>query len=79
MKRIVGLVLLIVGGCLCYAGWAKRESLAGKMDKLAASTVNSFNKNVSGDPERALPDYAWYFAGGGVLMVVGGALAARKG
>jgi hypothetical protein len=64
-KKIVGIVLIIVGGYLCYAGNQQRNSLAGG---IATASVKVANKI---DGAARVADHTWYFVGGGALIVIG--------
>ena len=65
MKKIVGIILIIVGVYVCYLGNARRNSVAGGIDSAATTVANK----VTGEGHVA--DATWYFVGGGVLIVVG--------
>jgi len=65
MKKVIGLILIIVGIYLCYLGNSRRSSVAGNVDTAAAKVADK----VSG--EGHVTDATWYFVGGGVLIVVG--------
>lgn len=65
MKKIIGLVLIIVGIYVCYLGNSRRNSVAGNLDTAAAKVANS----VAGEGHTT--DATWYFVGGGVLIVIG--------
>ena len=64
-KKIIGLILIIVGIYVCYLGNSRRNSMAGGIDTASATVANK----VSG--EGHVTDATWYFVGGGVLIVVG--------
>lgn len=72
MKRVVGLILLIIGVWLIHSGWTRRESLAGK----AEAKIAEIGRKLDG--ESRAPDYLWQLAGGGVLVLAGAVLLIAK-
>jgi uncharacterized membrane protein HdeD (DUF308 family) len=73
MKKVIGLVLIIVGIYLCYLGNTRRHSMAGGIDTASSKVANKV------DGEAHVPDSTWYFVGGGVLIVVGAFSLMRPG
>jgi len=72
MTKIIGIALLLVGGWLVYTGYSRAESLAGK----AESGIVDLKNEIDG--KARVPDHVWYYAGGAVLILVGGGLVLRK-
>jgi hypothetical protein len=73
MKKILGIVLILGGGWLVYTGYNRAESIAGKT---AAGLVDLKNEI---DGKARVADHVWYYAGGAVLIIAGGAMVMRKG
>jgi hypothetical protein len=72
MIRILGVVLVIVGAWLLYTGYSRGRSLAGKTRSNIAQLKNEI------DGKARVPDHVWYYVGGGLVVLVGGALVIRK-
>ena len=72
-SKLVGVVLIIVGGYLCYVGNEHRNSLAGGIASMSVKMANKV------DGEGRIPDYSWYFVGGGALIVIGALSWMRRG
>jgi hypothetical protein len=66
-KKIIAIVLILVGCYVCYLGNSRRHSVAGNLDTAGAKVANA----VSGEGHTT--DATWYFVGGGVLIVAGAA------
>ena len=64
-KKIIALVLIIVGGFVCYLGNSRQHSVAGNIDTAGAKVANA----VSGEGHTT--DATWYYVGGAVLIVAG--------
>jgi hypothetical protein len=64
-KKIIGLVLIIVGIYVCYLGNSRRHSMAGNIDSASATVANKV------DGEAHVTDATWYYVGGGALIVIG--------
>ncbi len=65
-KKIIGIILIIVGSYVCYLGNTRRHSVAGNLDTAGAKIADV----VSGEGHTT--DATWYYVGGGVLVVVAG-------
>lgn len=65
MKKLVGLILLIIGIYLCYVGHQRHDSVAGAIDSASTTVANK----VTGEPHTT--DATWYYVGGGVLILIG--------
>jgi len=72
MKKILGIVLILVGGWLVYTGYNRAESIAGKTEAGLVDLKNEI------DGKTRVADHVWFYIGGGVLIVVGGAIVLRK-
>ncbi|HUG09703.1 MAG TPA: DUF3185 family protein [Opitutaceae bacterium] len=73
MKKLLGIVLIVGGGWLVYTGYNRSESIAGKTEEGLADLKNEI------DGKARVADHVWYYAGGALLIVVGGAMVMRKG
>jgi uncharacterized membrane protein len=71
MNKILGIVLIIVGGFLLYSGLNRQDSLAGKADAAGTSIANSV------DGGTRTPTHTIYIVSGAALAVVGLMVAAR--
>ncbi len=65
MNKIIGLVLLLVGGVLIYQGVSRKDSVAGVAAEVGTDVANAI------DGKARIPEHYYYIAGGGVLAVVG--------
>jgi hypothetical protein len=72
MKKILSLILILLGGWLVYVGYNRGESLAGKTKSGIAELKNEI------DGKMRVPDHVWYYVGGGALIVAGAVVAARR-
>lgn len=72
MKKLIGLILVIVGGVLLFQGWSRQDSLAGDVAKVGAKVANKV------DGGARVPQHVIYMAGGAVLLVAGAGLLLRK-
>jgi hypothetical protein len=70
--KIVGIILILVGGYLCYVGNEHRNSLAGGLASASGKVANKF------DGEARVADHVWYFVGGGALILIGAASLTRR-
>ena len=66
MKRIIGIILLIVGIVLFVQGYQRKNSLAGEAAEAGTSIANSV------DGGTRTPKHVGYMIAGGVLVIVGG-------
>jgi hypothetical protein len=67
MKRLLGIILMIVGAYLFFMGVSRRNSFAGHVDTAAANVANS----VDASGGTSTPTHIFYLVGGGVLVVIG--------
>jgi hypothetical protein len=73
MKTIIGLVLIIGGIALFFQGLNRKDSLAGQ----AATTGTTIANSIDGGSRT--PKHVGYMIGGGVLVLVGIGVMARRG
>jgi uncharacterized protein (UPF0333 family) len=72
MNKIIGIILIIVGGFLIFKGVNRQDSLAGKADSAGSSIANSV------DGGNRTPTHTVWIIGGAVVAVAGLAIAARR-
>jgi len=72
MNKIIGVILIIVGGFLIFKGINRQDSLAGKADSAGTSIANSV------DGGTRTPTHTAWIVGGAVVAVAGLAIAARR-
>ena len=73
MKKIVGIILIVVGLYVCYLGNSRRHSVTGNIDTAAAKVADT----IEGGEHTT--DATWYFVGGGVLIIIGAGSLLRRG
>lgn len=73
MKTILGIVLIVAGIALFFQGWNRKDSLVGRASEAGTSIANSI------DGGARTPKHVGYMVGGGVLVLVGIAVMARRG
>ena len=73
MKTIVGLLLIIGGIYLFIQGWNRKESLVGQASEAGTQLANAV------DGGTRTPKHVGYMIGGGVLVLVGAGIMARRG
>ena len=73
MKTIIGIVLIIAGIVLFFQGLNRKDSIAGQMDKAGTSIANTVDGGVR------TTKHVGYMVGGGVLVLVGIVVMARRG
>jgi hypothetical protein len=72
MNKIIGVILIIVGGFLIFKGINRQDSIAGKADSAGSSIANSV------DGGTRTPTHTVWIVGGAVVAVAGLAIAARR-
>jgi len=72
MNKIIGVLLIIVGGFLIFKGINRQDSIAGKADSAGSSIANSV------DGGTRTPTHTVWIVGGAVVAVAGLAVAARR-
>lgn len=73
MKTIIGLVLIIAGIALFIQGWNRKDSLAGRAAEATTSVANSVDGGMR------TPRHVGFMVGGGVLVLAGVVVMARRG
>jgi hypothetical protein len=72
MNRVVGIVLIVIGGWLIYTGYRQADSLAGRTKTTLVDVKNSI------DGKGRVARQYWYYGGGALLVVAGAAIGLRK-
>ncbi|MDX2185420.1 MAG: DUF3185 family protein [Opitutaceae bacterium] len=72
MKKLLGVVLIVVGAFLLIQGFNRKDSLVGEASETGTKIANSV------DGGTRMPKHMGYIIGGGVLVLVGGALALSR-
>jgi len=73
MSKIIGIILIVVGGFLIYKGAMRKDSLAGSLAETGSEVANKV------DGGSRIPNHYYYLIGGGILVAVGiGATAGAK-
>jgi len=73
MSKIIGIILILVGGFLIYKGVLRKDSLAGGLAETGTEVANKV------DGGTRVPEHYYYLIGGGILVAVGiGATMGRK-
>jgi Protein of unknown function (DUF3185) len=65
MSKIIGIILILVGGFLIYKGAARKDSLAGGLAETGSEIANKV------DGGGRVPEHYYYLIGGGILVAVG--------
>jgi hypothetical protein len=65
MSKIIGIILIVVGGFLIYKGAMRKDSLAGGLAETGAEVANKV------DGGARIPNHYYYLIGGGILVAVG--------
>jgi hypothetical protein len=73
MKTIIGIVLIVAGIALFFQGLNRKDSIAGR----AATTGTTIANSIDGGART--PRHVAYMVGGGVLVLVGIGVMARRG
>jgi hypothetical protein len=73
MIKVVGLVLVIVGGILVYQGLSRKDSFMGQAAEVGTNVANKV------DGGARLPKHMVSLVGGGALVLVGAVLVLRRG
>ncbi len=72
MNKIIGIILIVIGGLLIFRGVNRQDSLAGKMDSAGSSIANSV------DGGSRAPSHTVWIIGGSAIALVGVVLAVRR-
>lgn len=73
MNKIIGIILILVGGFLIYQGMARKDSVAGAASQVGTDVANAV------DGKGRIPKHFYYIIGGGVLAAVGIGATLRGG
>lgn len=65
MNKIIGIILILVGGLLIYKGAARKDSLVGGLAETSSEVANKV------DGGSRVPEHYYYLIGGGILVAVG--------
>lgn len=72
MNKIIGIVLIVVGGYLFFLGWNRKESVMGAAAEAGTKVANAV------DGGTRTPKHLVYMIGGGLLVVVGAGVAMKR-
>jgi hypothetical protein len=72
MCKIIGIILIVLGGYLFTMGVSRQDSLVGHVSSSADSAANSVDGGVR------TPKHVSYMVGGGALVIVGAIVAFRR-
>jgi hypothetical protein len=72
MGKIIGIILIVLGGYLFSVGYSRQDSLVGHVSSTADSAANSVDGGVR------TPKHVTYMVAGGVLVVLGAIVALRR-
>lgn len=73
MNKIIGIVLLLVGGALIYQGLSRKDSVVGAASEVGTDVANAV------DGGGRIPKHVYYIIGGGVIAAVGVGALVRGG
>ena len=73
MNKIIGIVLILVGGFLIFKGTTRKDSLVGGAAEVGTSVANKV------DGGGRIPEHYYYIIGGAVVAAVGLGMAVRGG
>lgn len=73
MNKIIGIVLLAIGGVLLFQGLARKDSLAGAASEVGADVANAV------DGAGRVPRHVYYIVGGGIVAAAGAGVLLRGG
>ncbi len=72
MKTLIGIVLIVAGAIIFFQGLSRKDSLAGEAATAGAKIANSI------DGGARTPRHVGYMVAGGVLVLVGVGVIARR-
>lgn len=72
MNKIIGIVLLVVGGFLLVKGFSRQDSLVGQTSEIGTDVANA----VDGGTRQ--PKHIIMMVGGGILFIAGAGMAFRR-
>lgn len=73
MSKIIGIVLILLGGILIYQGVQRDDSIAGAASEIGTDVANAV------DGGGRVPKHYFYIIGGGVIAAVGVGALVRGG
>lgn len=73
MNKIIGIILILVGGILVYQGVQRDDSIAGTAAEVGTDVANAV------DGKGRVPKHYYYIIGGGVIAAVGIGALVRGG
>ncbi len=72
MNKLIGIILIVVGGFLFFQGWTRKDSMAGSASEAGAKMANAV------DGGSRVPKHMIYMVGGGILALVGVGVAMKR-
>jgi hypothetical protein len=72
MFKIIGIIIIVLGGYLFSLGVSRQDSLVGHVSSTADSAANSVDGGMR------TPKHVGYMVGGGALVIVGAVIAFRR-
>lgn len=73
MNKIIGIVLIILGGVLIYQGVGRKDSVVGAASEVGTDVANAV------DGKGRIPKHYYYIIGGSVIAAVGVGALVRGG
>ncbi len=73
MNKIIGIVLILLGGILVYQGVQRDDSIVGAASEVGTDVANAV------DGGGRIPKHYYYIIGGGVIAAVGVGALLRGG
>jgi len=73
MNKIIGIILILVGGFLIYKGVERKDSIVGGAAQVGSDVANKV------DGGSRIPEHYYYIIGGAVVAAAGLGMAARGG
>lgn len=73
MNKIIGIVLILLGGFLIYQGAERKDSVAGVASEVGSDVANAV------DGKGRVPKHYFYMIGGGVIAAFGIGMMVRGG
>lgn len=73
MNKVIGIVLILVGGVLLYQGLGRKDSIAGAASEVGTDVANAV------DGGGRVPKHIYYIVGGGIVAAAGVGMMLRGG
>jgi hypothetical protein len=73
MRKSSALALLVLGLVVIVLGYRRAESVTGLSDRAGTKLANAWDGGLR------VPEHYWFYAGGALLVLAGGALLVRRG